>query len=56
MVGCGVRSSRNAQRTFHDPQGSRELAPPYFFSLRTERDDLRDTISDTSQRAVSTNH
>ena len=46
---------RDAQRTSHDPQGSQELAPPYFFSPTAERDDLRDTISDTSQCAVSTN-
>jgi hypothetical protein len=39
---------RDAQRMSHDPRGSQELAPPYFFSLRVEWDDLRDTISDTS--------
>jgi hypothetical protein len=56
MVGGGGRSFRDAQRTSHDPKGSQEFGPPYFFSLTAERDDLKDPISETSQYAVSTNH
>ena len=36
--------------------GSQELAPPYFLLLRAIRAGARETISDTSQCAVSTNH
>ena len=60
LIGDGWRwraEIRDAQRTSHDPRGLAGARPSiYFFSLTVERDDLRDTISDTSQCAVSANH
>jgi len=56
MVGGGGWGSATPNQRPTISGGSQELAPPYFFSLTAEWDDLRDAISDTSQCAVSANH